>query len=62
MALLPAILGSARPEFGEGVRSTLHKGYVILFRYVDDAVEIVTVVNGRRDLSEISVDDDVRWS
>ena len=43
-------LGRARPELGSGLRSSAHKGYVIFFRYRDDMLEIVNILEGHRDI------------
>lgn len=58
-ASLPGLLGSPRPELAERLRSFPFKGHVILFRYEDDLVEIVNVLNGRRDLAALYERDDV---
>jgi toxin ParE1/3/4 len=49
-ASLPGMLGTARPELGQGFRSFPFKSYVIFFRYSDDRVEIINILSGRRDL------------
>ena len=49
LASLPGTLGTARPELRPDLRSISHQAYVIFFRYVEDRVEIVSVVNGQRD-------------
>ncbi len=36
LASLPGLLGMNRPELGEGMRSTPHRGYIIFFHYLDD--------------------------
>jgi plasmid stabilization system protein ParE len=40
---LPGTLGRPRPELREDIRSFPFRGYVIFFRYVADAVEIVDI-------------------
>jgi len=51
LASLPAILGTARPELREDIRSTPCQGYVIFFRYrPDDVLEIVNILHGSRDI------------
>lgn len=42
--------GRRRPEFGHGLRSTPHLGYLIFFRVSDATMEIVAIVHGGRDL------------
>ncbi|MDR4307545.1 type II toxin-antitoxin system RelE/ParE family toxin [Chelatococcus sambhunathii] len=50
LAALPGASGRARPELGADFRSYVFKNHVIFFRYVDDAFEIVDIVDGRRDI------------
>jgi len=49
IAALPGMLGTPRGELRDDIRSTPHKGYVIFFRYRDDAIEVVNVLHGSRD-------------
>jgi len=51
LASLPATLGMARPELGSNLRSTPAEGYVIFFRYLENTVEIVTILHGSRDVT-----------
>jgi toxin ParE1/3/4 len=53
LAELPGIMGRARPELMEGIRSIAHGNYVILFRYNNDFVEIVSIIEGHRDIEEL---------
>lgn len=39
-----------RPELGDGVRSCAHGHYVIFFEFVPEAVVIVRILHGARDL------------
>lgn len=50
LAAMPATLGTARPELRPDIRSTPCLGYVIFFRYHDDALEVVNVLHSRRDI------------
>lgn len=50
LADLPGTLGTARPDVRADLRSVPHKGYVIFFRYTNDAVEIVNVLHASRDV------------
>jgi toxin ParE1/3/4 len=50
LAALPGILGTARPELGDDIRSTPCRGYVIFFRYRSDTLEIISVLHGSRDV------------
>jgi toxin ParE1/3/4 len=52
LASLPGTLGTARPDLREDIRSTPCQGYVIFFRYQGDALEVVNVLHGSRDVIE----------
>jgi toxin ParE1/3/4 len=56
LAALPATLGRARPELRPDIRSFAFKGYVILFRYVDDVFEVVNIIEGHRDIEALYKD------
>lgn len=53
IAALPGMMGRARPEGGEGMRSLPYGNYVIFFRYNNDFVEIVSIIEGHRDIEEL---------
>lgn len=57
-AVLDGSLGTARPELGLDIRSTPYKDYVIFFRYADEVVEIINVLNGRRDIDAYFSDEE----
>lgn len=50
LAALPGTLGRARPELRPDIRSTPFRGYVIFFRYVEDRLEVVNILEGHRDV------------
>ncbi|CUW38203.1 Plasmid stabilization system [Magnetospirillum sp. XM-1] len=50
LAGLPGTLGRSRPELRPDLRSIAFRGYVIFFRYVDDRVEVVSILEGHRDI------------
>ncbi|MCW3847848.1 type II toxin-antitoxin system RelE/ParE family toxin [Sphingomonas sp. LB-2] len=50
LAVLPGILGTARPELRPDIRSTPCQGYTIFFRYLGDTVQIVSVLGAHRDI------------
>ena len=50
LAGLPGTLGRARPELRADIRSFPFKGYVIFFRCLDDAFEVVDILEGHRDI------------
>jgi toxin ParE1/3/4 len=50
LAELPGTMGKARSDLMEGLRSIPHGNYVILFRYRGALVEIVSIIEGHRDI------------
>ncbi len=50
LASLPGVIGRARPELRPDIRSVTHKSYVIFFRYVDDRLEVVNILEGHCDI------------
>ncbi len=50
IASKPGTLGRARPELRPDIRSAAHKGYVIFFRYIEDRLEVVNILEGHRDI------------
>ena len=50
LAALPGILGRARPELGDGIRSRAYRGYVIFFRYSGPSLEVIRILEGHRDI------------
>jgi toxin ParE1/3/4 len=53
LAMLPGTLGRARPELRPDIRSFPFRGYVILFRYVDDLFEVVNIIENHRDFAAL---------
>ena len=47
------MIGRARPELRPDLRSFPHGAYLILYRIVDDGVEIVRVVHAARNLDDL---------
>lgn len=50
LAQLSGTIGRPRSELIEGLRSFAFRGYVIFFRYQPDALEVVNVLEGHRDV------------
>jgi len=50
LAAAPIVMGRPRAELRPDLRSHPYKSYVIFFRYVGDTLEIVTVIEGHRDI------------
>ena len=53
LAELPSTMGRPRPELMEGIRSIPYGNYIILFRYKGSLVEIVSIIEGHRDIEGI---------
>jgi toxin ParE1/3/4 len=53
LASLPVTLGRSRPELRAGLRSFPFRGYIIFFRYVDNVLEVVNIVEGHRDIDTL---------
>jgi toxin ParE1/3/4 len=49
--------GPPRPQWGEGVRIAVHGKYLIVYRVRDEAVQILRVVHGARDLDALFEDE-----
>ncbi|QMV02302.1 type II toxin-antitoxin system RelE/ParE family toxin [Devosia sp. D6-9] len=54
---LPGTLGRSRSELAPELRSFPYRSYMIFFRYLPDAVEIVAVLHGHRDVIAYFDDD-----
>lgn len=52
LAALPGRLGRPRPELRPDIRSFSFRGYVIFFRYTDDLLEVVNILEGHRDVDQ----------
>jgi toxin ParE1/3/4 len=50
LAGLPGHMGRPRPELRRDMRSFAFRGYMIFFRYTDDAFEVVNILEGHRDI------------
>jgi toxin ParE1/3/4 len=50
LARAPIRMGRPRPELRPDLRSHPFKSYVIFFRYLEDTLEIVNVLEGHRDI------------
>ena len=53
LAGLPGLLGRARPELRPDLRSFPFKTYVIFFRYAAERLEIISVLEGHRDVEQV---------
>ena len=42
-------MGLPRPDLGAGLRVFRHKPYVVVYRELEDTIEILRLVDGRRD-------------
>lgn len=57
LAELPGTLGRSRPELGLGLRSFPFVGWLIVFRYGEDLVEIARILSGHRDIEAAFLSD-----
>ena len=48
-AQTPGIIGTDAPHLGEGYRTFPHKRWVIIFRYIQDGIEVLRIVDASRD-------------
>ncbi len=46
-------MGRIRPEIAEGARSLVIERWLALYRLVDDGVQVVRIVDGSRDLTNL---------
>jgi toxin ParE1/3/4 len=53
LAKLPGTLGQPRPDLWPGLRTFPRNGYLIVFQYAGDVLEIVNVVESHRDIDAI---------
>src|SRR5258708_6326232 len=53
LATLPGTMGRARPELPGGLRSVPYGNYLILFYYNNDFVEIISIIEGHRDIDDL---------
>ena len=51
-------MGRARPELRPQMRCYAFKSYVIFFRYVEDVLEVVNVLEGHRDVEAFFGEDE----
>ncbi|MGH6816843.1 MAG: type II toxin-antitoxin system RelE/ParE family toxin [Hyphomicrobiaceae bacterium] len=45
--------GSPRPQWGEGIRIVVYGKYLIVYRVRDDAVQVLRIVHGARNLDTL---------
>jgi len=45
--------GSPRPEFGETVRMLVIDNYVVLYKPLDEGIDVIRILDGRRDVDRI---------
>lgn len=53
LAALPGTMGRARDDLILGVRSTACGNYVIFYRYAEDTFEVITILEGHRDIARV---------
>lgn len=60
LASLPGVLARARPELRPDVRAAAFGNYALFFRYRDDALEVINILEGHRDIDAFFGDDESR--
>lgn len=50
LASIKGVIGRNRCDIVAGLRSQAFGNYVIFFRYVDDVFQVVTIIEGHRDI------------
>lgn len=45
--------GPPRPQWGEGIRIAVHGKYLIVYRVRDEAMQVLRIVHGARDLDTL---------
>lgn len=58
LANLPGTMGRSRLELGSGVRSQPYKGYILFFRYLNNNLVVLRILEGHRDIEARFGDDD----
>ena len=53
LAELPGQIGQSRPELRDDIRSFAFGNYVIFFRYEKQTLDIVSIVEGHRDIDAL---------
>lgn len=50
LASITGVIGRERPEIIKGLRSHAFGNYVIFFRYVEQTFDVVTIIEGHKDI------------
>jgi plasmid stabilization system protein ParE len=56
VAEMPAA-GAARPSFGDDVRCVVRRPYLVFYRKLNERVQILRIIDGRRDLQTAWLED-----
>jgi plasmid stabilization system protein ParE len=48
-----SVIGTARPDLGESHRVVAHKRWVIMFRPIEGSIEVLRVLDGSRDYTQL---------
>jgi toxin ParE1/3/4 len=48
-----SVIGTARPDLGEGYRLFTHQRWVVVFRPIERGIEVMRVVDGSRDFPRL---------
>lgn len=55
IAAFPGLMGRERSELRERLRSVAHGNYVIFFLYKGDSLDIVSIIEGHRDIEGLFI-------
>lgn len=58
LASFSQVMGRARPELAEGLRSVAEGNYLIFIRYIDETLEVVAISEASRDFPNLFGDRD----
>lgn len=53
LADFPGLAGRERPELRDNLRSTTHGNYVIFFQYDGSFLDVVSIIEGHRDIESL---------
>lgn len=57
LAALPGQLGRVRTDLGPDIRSFPFRGYVLVFRYTTESLDVLRILHGHRDVIAYFGDD-----
>ena len=49
------LMGRARPEIRPGLRSIVHRSYVVFYRPTSEGILVLRVIHGARDIAKMAI-------